>query len=127
MQILLACIVVLIINNVFTYFQMKEVQRAYRRVFEFKEGNLVSVGKSRAVFKKGSIAILSADSSGILEYAEMLEGFTILAKFKVRQDLIGKDVREIARNSENKALLQAIGFLVEELDRGEKSNEEDKI
>lgn len=123
MQILLACIIVLIVNNVLTYFQMKEVQKAYRRVYGFKEGNLVSVGKSRAMFKKGSIAILSASPSGRLEYAEILEGFTILAKFKVPEELIGADVRELEKNTENKALLQAIGFLVEELNRGEELNE----
>ena len=127
MHILLACIIVLVINNVFTYLQMKEVQRAYRRALQFKEGNLVSVGKSRAMFKKGTIAILSTDTSGKMEYAEILEGFTILAKFKVPHDLIGKDVREVAKITENKALLQAIGFLVEELDRGEKLNEQNKI
>ncbi len=83
----LAALVLFGLQSLGGYFQIKDYRRAVRRLH--KRGN-VGVGQKKGGFLNGHLVLISCDGDGIINGAEVLDGLSFLAKFKPREDLLGK-------------------------------------
>ena len=76
------------------------------------KGVIVSTGKKRSYFSKGSVAIIACDDENIIRHGEILEGRTIFAKFKSIQGIEGLTLQQAKSTfNEKESIMQAIGFI----------------
>ena len=114
--LLLIMAVLFIMQSVAGYFQIKNYQKAVRRMHKF--GN-VGMGQKRGGFMNGHVAIIACDSEGIITAAEVMEGGTILARFKKADTFLGKplvgtsifDFIEITKDFNKKEFKKHQGYI----------------
>lgn len=91
-----------------SYFQHKNYHHMLNQIKHRSDGYL-GVGVAKAKFKmgKGVISLLVADEHGtILDYREM-SGYTVFARFKQKERLIGKNVNETMTTLKGKQRIRA--------------------
>ena len=127
-KIFLAAFVLMIFNSLLTYKQAKNFSVSFNDVHKY--GN-VSVGKDKQYFVYGVIVILACDNNGLVTKGQMMNGFSVFARFKPFDDLVGKSIYEIKSEEELKvktfrskkrrekgsAVLQAVNGLIGVLER----------
>lgn len=69
------------------YRQVCSYRKAVRRVHQ--RGN-VGIGQKRGGLRAGYLALIACDSTGIITYAEVMEGMTCFASFRPRRELLGR-------------------------------------
>jgi len=81
------------------------------------KGSIVSTGKQRSYFSKGSVAIVASDDEGKIGHGVILEGRTIFAKFKPIEGIVGLTLQQAKDSFEAKgSVVQAIDFIIEKQD-----------
>lgn len=103
-----------------SYFQQRSYHRVLNQMKERSDGYL-GVGVARAKFKLGAgvISVLVTDINGfILDYREM-SGVSVFARFKQKQQLIGKSVSAVQNDLKGKqrtnAFQQAASLIKQEI------------
>ncbi len=72
-----------------TVYQVRQYRSAVRRVH--KLGN-VGIGQKKGGFSFGHLVLIVCDSNGMIKHAEVMEGATILARFRKKEKLLGKEI-----------------------------------
>lgn len=81
--------VLFFVQSLGTVYQIKQYRQAVRRVHQF--GN-VGIGQKKGGFSFGHLVLVVCDSNGIINHMEVMEGATILARFKKKEQLLGKGI-----------------------------------
>ena len=107
MKLLVILFVAYILNTIFIMKQNK---------LYFKKGDIVSTGKKKSYFSKGSIAVISSDSDGFIKFGEILKGRTVMAKFKEIEEIEGLDIYSAEQKfKDEESIVQAIKFIKEKI------------
>ena len=85
--LLLIVLILFVIQAIGGYFQIKDYQKAVRRMRQF--GN-VGLGQKRGRFLNGHVAIIACDSEGIITAAEVMDGIGILSRFHTKETFLGE-------------------------------------
>lgn len=105
MELFIIAIVVISINYIFTFIQIRYYRKSMDKLitkYRGKEGFYLYSGQYRKTFKAGSIAILIVDQDYIIQECQVMKGFTILAHFKEMDELKGQHVRTVLENIQEK-------------------------
>ncbi|MCC0631452.1 MULTISPECIES: transcriptional regulator GutM [unclassified Clostridioides] len=114
MKLLIILFVVYVLNTLFVMKQNKLYFKALNKAK--KMGDIVSTGKKKSYFSKGSIAIISSDSEGFIKCGEILKGRTVMAKFKEIEDIKGLDIYSAEQKfKDEESIVQAIKFIKEKI------------
>jgi len=114
MRLLLLLLPVYILSLMAMFYQHQTYFKALK-VAKTK-GQLVSTGKKKRYFSKGSIAIIVSDEQGFIRHGELLEGMTIFSKFKAIEGIEGLSLSQAEGQFHKKdSIVQAIGFIKEKL------------
>ncbi|MDN9295972.1 hypothetical protein KLK17_14060 [Clostridioides difficile] len=114
MKLLVILFVAYILNTIFIMKQNKLYFKTLNRAK--KKGDIVSTGKKKSYFSKGSIAIISSDSDGFIKFGEILKGRTVLAKFKEIEEIEGLDIYSAEQKfKDEESIVQAIKFIKEKI------------
>lgn len=82
--IFLAAMILFVMQAVGSYFQIQDYKKAVRRVH--KLGN-VGVGQQKGF--GGKLVLVACDGQGFITGAEVMEGITIFARFRPREEALG--------------------------------------
>lgn len=85
--LILVVFVLLAVQSFGGYLQIKDYQKAVRRVH--KLGN-VGMGQKKGSFLNGHVAIIACDNDGIITGAEVLDGIGVWSKFHPVDSFLGK-------------------------------------
>lgn len=91
-----------------SYYQHRDYNKMMNQIKGRTDGYL-GVGVAKAKFKlgRGVISLLVTDVHGtILDYREM-SGYTVFARFKQKDSLIGQNVQDIANSLKGKQRIRA--------------------
>jgi len=99
-KIFLVAFVLMVFNSLLTYKQAKNFTTSFNDIRKY--GN-VSVGKDKQYFVYGVIVILACDNMGYVTKGAMMNGFSVFARFKPFDDLVGKSIYDIREEEEEKA------------------------
>ncbi|MDI6601229.1 MAG: transcriptional regulator GutM [Thermoanaerobacteraceae bacterium] len=88
-KLLLVIGVVWLIQSILTYFQIKDYQRTSMELA--KQGRLL-IGAQRGYLSKGAILVMSIDEKFNISDCRLLNGITVMARFKKFESLIGKNI-----------------------------------
>ncbi|SHM92704.1 glucitol operon activator protein [Caldanaerovirga acetigignens] len=104
-----------ILQGVFSYFQIKNLQNKLK---ELKKKGRVGLGSSKGRFSPGCIVIIAVDKDGKIAEAYKMSGMSVFARFKEFEDIKGLYLNELAfylnpeeSGSEKKAIESAIKML----------------
>ncbi len=81
--------ILFIVQSLGTVYQVKQYRKAVRRVHQF--GN-VGIGQKKGGFSFGHLVLIVCDKDGIINHTEVMEGATIFARFRVKNQLLGKEI-----------------------------------
>ncbi len=113
---------VLFVQGLLSIFQYKGIAKKYKEVRE--RNNMVSVGRKKNI-GRGCIAMMAFTQQGICKECHILSGITIFANFRRYSAYEGCDVYDIKRkiserrSLENEAMLEAIGYVISNLQQTE--------
>lgn len=118
---LIALGVVWVLQAVGTWVQMRHYRQVMSGVAERWSDGYVGAGNARGTLGKGVIVVLVVDGGGIVRQLLVMEGRSVLAKFRSITTFDGKPL-DALRDPEALAALgaaqaQAIGRAVEQIDR----------
>ena len=116
-NLLFIALLLYILQMVFTYFQIKNF---YRTISELKQKGIVGIGSKKRKLSAGNIIILVSNEFGDILEGHMMQGFSILARFKKIKYVSGLKVSEfkkivVKENSKNTAMLDALQQLENQL------------
>ncbi|MGM0165104.1 hypothetical protein IGI39_000045 [Enterococcus sp. AZ135] len=90
---------------------MKQIKNFNSVYIRMKRKGKVAIGRRPGKIASGTILLLGVDNTGIIQEAEMMQGTSILARFKSRPQFIGIDIHQLTESSilieENKLTRQA--------------------
>lgn len=98
MQLAIILCAVLIVQYLLSFIQIKHYKKNIDRIvsgYKGEEGYFMFSGMERGKFKPGAIAILVVDQDYIIHECHMLQGMSVLTKFKALEKFKGKHVGEI--------------------------------
>lgn len=72
--------------------QIKDFNAVYIRM---KRKGKVAIGRRPGKIASGTILLLGVTADGIIQEAEMMQGTSILARFKARPQFVGIDIHEL--------------------------------
>ncbi len=81
--------VLFLLQSLGTVYQVKQYRQAVRRVHQL--GN-VGIGQKKGGFSFGHLVLIVCDGEGKIRCTEVMEGATILAHFKSKEELLGKTI-----------------------------------
>ncbi len=117
-RIYLVIVLVIVINYGLSYIQIREIKNTLANIKRSNLDKYVSVGKDRKIFKKGSIAIVVAEKTGMIREVYMMKGRSILAKFTRVEGLDGLMVNEAVEITEENSIRDALEYIINEKNRG---------
>lgn len=106
MQLAIILCAVLIVQYLLSFVQIKHYKKNIDKIvsgYKGEEGYFMFSGMERGKFKPGAIAILVVDQDYIIHECHMLQGMSVLTKFKALEKFKGKHVGEIL-NDVNESL-----------------------
>ncbi|MDT2596399.1 transcriptional regulator GutM [Enterococcus dongliensis] len=90
---------------------MKQIKHFNSVYIRMKRKGKVAIGRRPGKITSGTILLLGVDSTGIIQEAEMMQGTSILARFKTRPQFIGIDIHQLTDSAmlvkENRLTRQA--------------------
>jgi len=109
-RVVLLVVLVYLLSLVVTFYHNKMYFVALK--LAKTKGSIVSTGKKKGYFSKGSIVIIACDDERLIRHGEILEGRTILAKFKPIEGIEGLTLQQVkSRFNDRESIMQAIGFI----------------
>ncbi len=115
-----------VLQFVFSYLQMRKF---YSRVSQMRKDGLTSIGMSGSMYKRRIYGVLTVDKQDRIIHAEQLSGWTVLARLKPVDALIGKSLSELLDESVqvpiNKKMISAFRSSANEIIKArEKANKQ---
>lgn len=98
MQLAIILCAILIVQYLLSFIQIKHYKRNIDKIvsdYKGEDGYFMFSGMERGKFKPGAIAILVVDRDYIIHECHMLNGMSVLTKFKPLDKYKGKHVGEI--------------------------------
>lgn len=123
--IIVSLIVVYLLNIFLGYLQLKDFNKNY---IELKRKGRVAIGRKKGRISSGTIVLILIDEDGVIVETRKMQGITVLARVKLFEGLIGKDLGKIKKSDlvdYNKLLKKAILDAVKQYITFEKSRCED--
>ena len=108
-------IIAYILNLYFTFLQMEKYKKTIVKLKKDYSGCYISTGKSRRLFKGGSVTIL------VIKYGEQMKGRTVFANFKPIEGIIGMAVNDVEKVENEESIIQAVSFYKEYMSSNRKS------
>lgn len=80
-------------------------------------GNNMGIGVTRAKFNvgRGTIVMVVTNHDGIVQEFQALSGVSVLARFKAKNDFVGKPVKEVMALIKDKRLLSTFQQAIEKI------------
>lgn len=116
-----------IVQFLFSMLQTKDYNRVINEMKSYRSGYLgVGIARSKFNIGPGTVIILVVDDEGkILDLREMF-GFSVFARFKQREKMLGRPIEELLEGNKpkvkRKAIEQAIALI-----NGEKEKKESEV
>lgn len=117
-KVYLVIVFVIVINYGLSYIQIREIKNTIASIKKRNLDRYVSVGKDRKILKKGSIAIVVADKTGIIREVYLMKGRSILAKFNRVDGFDGLMANEAIEITDENSLIEALEYIINEKNRG---------
>ncbi|MDT2754059.1 transcriptional regulator GutM [Enterococcus pseudoavium] len=90
---------------------MKQIKNFNAVYIRMKRKGKVAIGRRPGKIASGTILLLGVSPDGIIEEAEMMQGISVIARFKARPQFIGMDIHQLLEApmlaKENKLTRQA--------------------
>lgn len=110
---------------------MKQIKNFNTVYIRMKRKGKVAIGRRPGKIASGTILLLGVDAEGIVQEAEMMQGISILARFKARPQFVGVDIHRLSEADflvkENKLTRQAAANAQKIYLDVEKGNHQDKV
>lgn len=106
--IIVSLIAVYLLNIFLGYLQLKDFNKNY---IELKRKGRVAIGRKKGRISSGTIVLILIDEYGAIVETRKMQGVTVLARVKVFEGLVGKDLGDITKSDlaeYNKLLKKAI-------------------
>lgn len=99
-----------VLQMILTYFQLKNFQR---NIAELKKIGIIGIGSKKRKLSAGTITILVSNEFGEIIEGRIMQGFSILARFRKLNEVDGFTVTKLKEkvlreNSKNTAMLDAL-------------------
>lgn len=91
-KLLLIAFLFYVLQMILTYFQVKNFRN---NVDELRKKGVIGIGSKKRKLSAGTIVILVSNEFGDIIEGRMMQGFSILARFKNLKDLNGFNVGEL--------------------------------
>lgn len=114
-------IIAYILNLYFTFLQMEKYKKTIVKLKKDYSGCYISTGKSRRLFKGGSVTILVISKDDFIKYGEQMKGRTVFANFKPIEGIIGMAVSDVEKVENEESIIQAVSFYKEYMSSNKKS------
>ena len=108
----------------FTFIQSKAMTKALVDMKRRNVGRNMGIGVTRAKFNvgRGIIVMVVTDSEGIVQEFQALSGVSVLARFKAKNDYIGKPVKDVVALIKDKRLLSTFQQAIEKINEERRKN-----
>ena len=106
-------IIAYILNLYFTFLQMEKYKKTIVKLKKDYRECYITTGKSRKLFKGGSVSILVISKDESIKYGEQMKGRTVFADFKPIEGVVGMTVDDVEKNENEDSIIQAISFYKE--------------
>ena len=108
----------------FTFIQSKAMTKALVDMKRRNVGRNMGIGVTRAKFNvgRGIIVMVVTDSEGIVQEFQALSGVSVLARFKAKNDYIGKPVKDVVALIKDKRLLSTFQQAIEKINEERSKN-----
>jgi glucitol operon activator protein len=109
-KLLIIAFLFYVLQMVLTYFQIKNFRS---NITEMRKKGIVGIGAKKRKLSAGNIVILASNEFGEILEGRMMQGFSILARFKIIKEVAGLHISELKEkvlreNSKNTAMLDAL-------------------
>lgn len=109
-KLLIIAFLFYVLQMVLTYFQVKNFRS---NIAELRKKGIIGIGSKKRKLSAGNIVILVSNEFGEIIEGRMMQGFSILARFKSLKDVDGFNISELREkvlkeNSKNTAMLDAL-------------------
>jgi len=106
-----------ILQAILTYFQIKNYRHT---VATLKQDGIVGIGTKKKKIGSGNIVVLVSDEAGHILQGQLMQGVTVLARFKEMKDMKGIHIKELKEktltvDSKNTAMLDAVAQIESQL------------
>lgn len=108
----------------FTFIQSKAMTKELVDMKRRNVGRNMGIGVTRAKFNvgRGVIVMVVTDHEGIVQEFQALSGVSVLARFKAKQDYVGKPVKEVLALIKDKRLLSTFQQAIEKINEERSKN-----
>ena len=108
----------------FTFIQSKAMTKELVDMKRRNVGRNMGIGVTRAKFNvgRGIIVMVVTDSEGIVQEFQALSGVSVLARFKAKNDYIGKPVKDVVALIKDKRLLSTFQQAIEKINEERSKN-----
>ncbi|MGX7204559.1 transcriptional regulator GutM [Enterococcus pingfangensis] len=90
---------------------MKQIKNFNTVYIRMKRKGKVAIGRRPGKIASGTILLLGVSDKGIIQEAEMMQGISVVARFKARPQFVGIDIHQLMESAiltkENKLTRQA--------------------
>jgi glucitol operon activator protein len=108
----------------FTFIQSKAMTKELVDMKRRNVGRNMGIGVTRAKFNvgRGIIVMVVTDSEGIVQEFQALSGVSVLARFKAKNDYVGKPVKDVMALIKDKRLLSTFQQAIEKINEERSKN-----
>lgn len=108
-----------IVQFLFSMLQNKDYNRVIQEMKSYQSGYLgVGIARSKFNLGPGTVIILVVDNEGIILDLREMHGFSVFARFKQKEELIGQPVQNLIQSKgvkvKKKAIEQAVTLINKE-------------
>lgn len=118
---LLALVIAWALQAYGVWVQTQHYQRVFAELRRSWSDGMLGVGAAPAKLGKGAIVIVVVDPRGTVRAVEVMQGRSVFAKFKSRDDLVGLSLADLKAKVEgsgfNSSLGGAIGKAIEQIEK----------
>lgn len=105
------------VQFIFSIIQSKAMTKELVAMKRRNIGNNMGIGVSRAKFNvgRGIIVMVVTNHDGIVQEFQALSGVSVLARFKAKNDFVGKPVKDVMALIKDKRLLSTFQQAIEKI------------
>lgn len=116
-KLLIVAFLFYVLQMILTYFQVKNFRS---NLAELRKQGIIGIGSKKRKLSAGNIVILASNEAGEIIEGRMMQGFSVLARFKALKEVNGINIRELKEkvlreNSQNTAMLDALKQIEDQL------------
>ncbi|MGO3727292.1 MAG: transcriptional regulator GutM [Enterococcus viikkiensis] len=95
MNILFLGIIAIVAYIVQTWLGLKQIKNFNKVYARLRRKGKVAIGRRSGKLTSGTILMFSVNQMDLIDEAEMMQGTTILARFKSKEQFVGLNIREL--------------------------------